>query len=41
MKLYKINSNDYESLYKKLGTESTGSKILAKKSYINTIYIKD
>ena len=41
MKLYKINSNDYESLYKKLGTENGGAKILSKKSYMNTIYIKD
>jgi len=41
MNLYKINSNDYESLYKNLGTEEGGSKILAKKSYMNCIYIKD
>ena len=41
MDIYKINSNDLEDLYKTLGTESTGAKILAKKSHINTIYIKD
>jgi dihydropteroate synthase len=41
MQIYKIDSNDYDSLYKKLGTENTGAKILAKKSQINTLYIKD
>jgi dihydropteroate synthase len=41
MTLYKINSNDYESLYKTIGTENNGANILAKKSFINTIYIKD
>ena len=41
MQVYKINSNDYESLYKDLGCENVGAKILNKKSHINTIYIKD
>ena len=41
MDIYKINSNNFEALYKTLGTEDSGAKILAKKSHINTIYIKD
>ena len=41
MQVYKINSNDYESLYKDLRCENVGAKILNKKSHINTIYIKD
>jgi len=41
VQVYKINSNDYESLYKDLTCENAGAKILSKKSYINTIFIKD
>ena len=41
MDIYKITTNDFKKLYKDLGTESIGAKILAKKSNINTIYIKD
>jgi len=41
VQVYKINSNDYESLYKDLRCENVGAKILNKKSHINTIYIKD
>lgn len=41
MNCYKINSNDFESVYKKLKCEDTGAKIIAKKSNIITLYIKD
>jgi len=41
MNIYKIHSNDFEGVYKDLGCENTGSKILDKKSNINTIFIKD
>jgi dihydropteroate synthase len=41
MNVYKINTNNYEELYKVLGTEAVGSKILAKKSKMNTLFIKD
>ena len=41
MDIYKITANDFTKLYKNLGTEDAGAKILAKKSNINTIYIKD
>jgi len=41
MDIYKINSNDFEKLYIDLTCEKVGAKILAKKSSINTIYIKD
>ena len=41
MKFYKINSCDFEQFYKKLGCEDMGAKIIAKKSNINKLYIKD
>ena len=41
MNCYKIDINDFETFYKKLGCESAGAKILAKKSNINLLYIKD
>jgi len=41
MDIYKITANNFTKLYKNLGTEDAGAKILAKKSNINTIYIKD
>jgi dihydropteroate synthase len=41
MNIYKIDSNDYNLLYEKLGCEKSGAKILAKKSTIHTLYIKD
>ena len=41
MKLYKIQSNDFEKLYQELGTEIGGSKILSKKSHMNCIYIQN
>jgi dihydropteroate synthase len=41
MNIYKIDSNDFQSLYEKLGCETSGAKILAKKSTVHTLYIKD
>jgi len=41
MTFYKINSNNYESLYETLGCEKAGAKIIAKKSKINVLYIKN
>lgn len=41
MTCYKINSSDFETLYKKLGCENAGAKILAKKSKLHSLYIKD
>ncbi len=41
MKFYKINTKNPEDLYKNIGCEISGAKILASKSHINTLYIKD
>ena len=41
MKIYKLNINDFQKEYENLGCEKIGAKILAKKSTINTLFIKD
>jgi dihydropteroate synthase len=41
MNCYSVNSSDFQKLYENLGCESSGAKILAKKSRINRLYIKD
>lgn len=41
MKFYKINTKNPEDLYKNIGCEISGAKILASKSHVNTLYIKD
>ena len=41
MKFYKINTKNPEDLYKNIGCEISGAKILASKSHINILYIKD
>ncbi|MCK5294960.1 MAG: dihydropteroate synthase [Arcobacteraceae bacterium] len=41
MKFYKINSNNFESLFQKIGCEKSGAKIISKKANINRLYIKE
>ncbi|MEA3352400.1 MAG: dihydropteroate synthase [Campylobacterota bacterium] len=41
MNFYKINSNDTKELFKKIGTDDSGAKIMAQKTDIHLIYIKD
>ena len=41
MTFYKVNSSDYKSLYENLGCEKAGANIIAKKSNLNILYIKD
>ncbi len=41
MKFYKLNNNNWEQFYKELGCEDIGAKILAQKSNINRLFIKD
>ena len=42
MYLYKINQNDYENFFKNtIQTDTTGAKLLAKKTNLHTIFIKD
>jgi dihydropteroate synthase len=41
MEFYKINKSNAKQLFQKLGTDNTGSKIMADKTNINLLYIKN
>lgn len=41
MYFYKISSNDYKKLFQKIGSDDLGAKIMAKKSDIHHLFIKD
>ncbi|MEA3290008.1 MAG: dihydropteroate synthase [Campylobacterota bacterium] len=41
MNFYKINSDNTKELFKKIGTDDSGAKIMAQKTNIHLIYIKD